>query len=218
MTQPGSTGVIELTPFEFLDHRLSSWTGSPISSRRRGSTGIAITECLHRTTSCEKPSRRWRSGISASAARPLPAGMGTKVTPRKAAVTRLKTPLARHLPNRLGETHGAGGRGVSARVPLGAAAISGSSRYTQAGADPEGPHASGPTARAAARLAGPWPAHRLGRARPGPLSTGRFFRRHPSSCPTATSTASDGIPCHGADGPREERFQGRSAPTRKTRP
>ena len=42
--------------------------------------------------------------------------------------------------------------------------------------------------------------------------------RHPSSCPTSTSTASDGIPCHGADGPREGRFQGRSAPTRKTRP
>ena len=26
--------------------------------------------------------------------------------------------------------------------------------------------------------------------------------------PRSTSTASDGIPCHGADGPREERFQG----------
>jgi hypothetical protein len=51
------------------------------------------------------------------------------------------------------------------------------------GADPEGPHASGRTARASASLSCPWPAHRLGRARPGPLSTGRFFRRHPSSCP-----------------------------------
>jgi hypothetical protein len=27
-----------------------------------------------------------------------------------------------------------------------------------------------------------------------------IFRRHPSSCPTSTSIASDGIPCHGADG------------------
>jgi hypothetical protein len=27
---------------------------------------------------------------------------------------------------------------------------------------------------------------------------------------------SDGIPCHGADGPQEERFQGRSAPTTKS--
>jgi hypothetical protein len=32
------------------------------------------------------------------------------------------------------------------------------------------------------------------------------------------SPASDGIPCHGADGPREERFQGGLEPTRKTRP
>ena len=31
--------------------RLSSSTGSPISSRRRGSTGIATTECLRRITS-----------------------------------------------------------------------------------------------------------------------------------------------------------------------
>ena len=30
--------------------RLSSWTGSPISSRRRGSTGIATTGCLRRIT------------------------------------------------------------------------------------------------------------------------------------------------------------------------
>ena len=27
-----------------------------------------------------------------------------------------------------------------------------------------------------------------------------------------TSTAADGIPCHGGKGPREERFQGQSAP------
>ena len=31
--------------------RLSSSTGSPISSRRRGNTGIATTECLRRITS-----------------------------------------------------------------------------------------------------------------------------------------------------------------------
>jgi hypothetical protein len=36
----------------------------------RGRTGIGITKCLHRTTSCEMPSRRSRSGASASAARP----------------------------------------------------------------------------------------------------------------------------------------------------
>ena len=51
-----------------------------------------------------------------------------------------------------------------------------------------------------------------------PTTTGQSFRHRPTSCPTSTSTASDRIPCHGADGPREERFQGRSAPTRKIRP
>ena len=44
------------------------------------------------------------------------------------------------------------------------------------------------------------------------------FRPRLRNYPQSTSTASDGIPRHGADGPREERFQGRSAPTRKIRP
>jgi len=51
------------------------------------------------------------------------------------------------------------------------------------------------TARATARLSRPWSADRLGRVRAGPLSTGQSFRRRPTSCPTSTSTASDGIPC-----------------------
>jgi hypothetical protein len=42
--------------------RLSSSTGSPIACRRRGSTGIAITESSRRITGCGKPSRRWRKG------------------------------------------------------------------------------------------------------------------------------------------------------------
>ena len=50
--------------------RDASWTGSPISCPHRGSTGIATTGCLRRITSCEKPSRRWRSGMSASGAMP----------------------------------------------------------------------------------------------------------------------------------------------------
>ena len=70
--------------------RLSSWTGSPISSRRRGSTGVAITKYSRRTTSCEKPSRRWRSGTLASHGRPRPSGMGATVTAPEAAVTRIR--------------------------------------------------------------------------------------------------------------------------------
>jgi hypothetical protein len=68
--------------------RLSFWSGSPISSRRRGSTGIATTGCLRRITSSGGPSRRSRSGTSASGATPRPAGMGATVTARKDAATR----------------------------------------------------------------------------------------------------------------------------------
>jgi len=49
-------------------HRLSSSTGSPISS-----------------TSCEKPSRRWRSGTSASGATPVRVAMRAMQMPRAAA-------------------------------------------------------------------------------------------------------------------------------------
>jgi hypothetical protein len=38
-------------------------------------TRIGITEYSRRTASCEKPSRRWRSGTSPSGATPRPAGM-----------------------------------------------------------------------------------------------------------------------------------------------
>ena len=89
--------------------------------------------------------------------------------------------------------------------------------HYRSGADPEDPHASGRTARASASLSRPWPADRLGRARAGPLSTGQSFSRRPTSCPTSISTASNGIPCHGADGPQAERFQGGLEPTRKIR-
>jgi hypothetical protein len=49
--------------------RMSSSTGSPMSSRRRGSTGTGITECLRRITGCGKASPRWRSATSASGVR-----------------------------------------------------------------------------------------------------------------------------------------------------
>jgi hypothetical protein len=52
---------------------LSSWTGSPISSRRRGSTVIATTGCLRPITGCEKPSRHSRKG-NVSKQREAPTG------------------------------------------------------------------------------------------------------------------------------------------------
>ena len=68
---------------------LSFWTGPPISSRRRGSTGIATTGCLRRITSSGPPSRHWQSATSASNGRSRTAGMGTTVAPQEAAATRL---------------------------------------------------------------------------------------------------------------------------------
>ncbi len=60
-------------------------------------------------------------------------------------------------------------------------------------------------------------------ARGSPTDCGELVQVHDdralfSSCATSTSTASDGIQCHRADDPREERFQCRSVPTRKLGP
>jgi len=75
----------------------SSWTGSPISSRRRGSTGIATTGCLPRITNSGEPSRHSPSGTSASGEMPRPVGM------RSADMRRAEIPTATaatHAPNR----------------------------------------------------------------------------------------------------------------------
>jgi len=62
---------------------------------------------------------------------------------------------------------GPGGGGVSARVPQLRWRHPADRVHHRAGPDPEDPHPSRRTARATASLAGPRPAHRLGRARPG---------------------------------------------------
>jgi hypothetical protein len=46
-TRPGASGVVELSPFEFLD-RLAALIPPPPPE----STGIGITGCLHRITRC----------------------------------------------------------------------------------------------------------------------------------------------------------------------
>ena len=76
--------------------RLSSSTGLPISSRRRESTGIAITEYSRRTTSCEKPSRHSRSATSARNARSRPEAMETTVTAPEAAARVRNHPWTSH--------------------------------------------------------------------------------------------------------------------------
>jgi hypothetical protein len=106
-----------------------------------------------------------------------------------------EAPVARHLPDCVGETPGPGRRGVPARVPKLRGRHPADRLHHQAGADPQDPHAPGRTVRTATDLARPWPAHRLGRARASPLLTATSFRRHPTSCPRSTSAASE--PCRG---------------------
>jgi len=97
-----------------------------------------------------------------------------------------KAPLARHLTDCVGETHGPGGGGVSARVPAvwwrhparkrrPAGAGSLRTEGSQAGEGQDGfarvksaPHTPRRAARASARLSCPWPADRQGQARSDP--------------------------------------------------
>ena len=113
-----------------ISRRLSFSTGWRISCRRRGSTGTGITGCLHRITGCGKPLRRWRSGMEVSGAIPRRAGMRATTMTREAAVTQITRPKSRdrttHVADCVGQAHGPDGRGVSAAMPLGVAATSGS--------------------------------------------------------------------------------------------
>jgi hypothetical protein len=45
-----------------------------------------------------------------------------------------------------------------------------------------------------------------------------IFQASPEELPVVASTVCDGIPCHGADGPRVEQVEGGLQPTRKIRP
>ena len=73
-------------------HQLSFSTGSRISCRRRGGSGIGITASFRPITSSGGPSRRWQSGMSASNARRRPLGMGATGAPQEATATRLTRP------------------------------------------------------------------------------------------------------------------------------
>ncbi len=67
-------------------------TGSPISSCRRGSTGIATTGCLPRITSSGGRSRYWPLGTLVSGATPRSAGRRAMTAPREAAATHMQSP------------------------------------------------------------------------------------------------------------------------------
>ena len=97
--------------------RSSSSTGPAISSPRRGSTGIATTGYSRRITSSGRPSRRRPAEHRQAARRRCRRACGQCACRRRLRRLMRQTALQRHLADCLGQAHGTGGGGVSARVP-----------------------------------------------------------------------------------------------------
>jgi len=173
-TRPGASGVVELSPFDFLD-RLADLVPPPRKHR-------------HRYHGVFAPNHKLRSAVTALAIgnvgkRCDAATDGHAVGGHAACgdATADCCDSCDKPPSH--DTSRIAWAKLMARVgeefPLespGVVATSDSRVHYRSGADPEGPHASGRTARASASLSRPWPADRLGRARAGPLSTGQSFR------------------------------------------
>jgi hypothetical protein len=70
--------------------------------------------------------------------------------------------------------------GAGSREVRGSQAEEGQDGFARVNSAPDTP---GRTARTTARLAGPWPTDRLGRARAGPLSTRHSFKRRIDELP-----------------------------------
>ena len=169
--------------------RLSSWTGSPISFRRRGNIAIATTGYLRRITSSGLPSRHSRKG-NVGKRRDAAAGGHAGNThaadgccdanhatlkPRSHDTSRIA--WAKLIP-RVGEfplecrelrrRHPAeGGRPAGAGLLRtgGSQAGEGQDGFARVKSAPDTPRR---TTRAASRLSRSWPARRLGRARADP--------------------------------------------------
>ena len=163
--------------------RLSSLIVWRTLCRRRENTGIATTGCLPRITGYGKPSHRWRSGTLTSAARTRPADMESAGSRPATPVIHKASPAPTTPRESLGPNSWPGwGRSFRSSA-RGVVATSDSSRYTQAGSDPEDPHTPRRATRAANDRSCPEPTDRLGRARAGPLSTGQSFRRRIDELP-----------------------------------
>ena len=181
-TRPGANGVVELSPFDFLD-RLADLVPPPRKHRHRYHGVFAPNHKLRPAVTAlakrqrrQAARRRCRRACGQYACR----GRLLRREPRDAQAT-----LARHVTDCLGETDCAGG-GVSARVPElrrrhpaegGRPAGAGLLRTggSQAGEGQDGfarvksaPDTPRRTTRAASRLSRSWPARRLGRARADP--------------------------------------------------
>ena len=173
-TRPGADGVVELTPYEFLDRRADlvppprkhrhRYHGvfAPNHKLRRAVTALAIGRGLARVP-CS-------AGTGACPRLHPAAGKGRETQGNRDRHRLLRSrsqSLAQHLPNCLGETHGPGGGGVSARVPELRQRHQADCVHHGAKPDPEDPDTPRRTTRATTGVARSRPAHRLGRAHPG---------------------------------------------------
>ncbi len=151
-TRPGATGVVELTPLEFLD-RLADLVPPPRKQRPRYHGVFAPNHKLRRAVTS--------LAIGNVGKRPRRAGIRTTGAPQDAAATRSrdpKAPLPRYVTDCLGQADSEGGGGVSARVPSMRRRQPADRLHHGAGADLENPHESWRTARATTGVTRPWPA------------------------------------------------------------
>jgi len=135
--------------------------------------------------------------------------MQPAVASRGAAVTRLthtKSPARTTCHDAKGQADGSGGGGVSTCVPHLWRRHPADRVFHGTGPDPEDPHASWRTARAAAGVARSWPAHGVGRTRAGALSIARSSRPRPTICPRSIFTASERRRTPGVEAPGNGRL------------
>ena len=163
-TRPGANGVVELSPFEFLD-RLADLVPPPRKHRHRYHGVFAPNHKLRRAVTAhdkrecrqaarDRDRRAW--GRRSCHGRML----------RRESES--QAPLARHVSDCLGQADGPGGGGVSTRVPAVWRRHPADRIHHRSGPDPEDPDTPRRTARTTARLSRPRPADRLARARAGP--------------------------------------------------
>jgi hypothetical protein len=138
----------------------------PTSCRLREGIATATMGCLRHITRSGPPSRRWRSGISASGPtlHRLSLSLGERAG---VSVPPMPRPAPTTPPDARGEAHRTDRRRLPARVPSLWWRYPPHRLHDRPGADPEDPRDSRRAARAATARAGARPADRLGRARAG---------------------------------------------------
>ena len=221
-TRPGANGVVELTPFEFLD-RLADLVPPPRKHRHRyhgvfaanhplrpAVTALAIGNVGKRHEAAANGLARDGHGTGgccdAAHAHQKPRSHDTSRIAWAKLMARVGEEFPLECPTCGGDIRLIAFRLLSECETIPGLRTLGNLRLLRTscprtGADPEDPRGSWRTARAAAGVARSWPAHRLGRARAGALSIARSSRPHPTSCPRSTSTASERRRTPGVEAP-----------------